>query len=240
MGREKNFPGGPMKPKLRPIESENLGQRAYQEMRTALADGRYHPGDRLRLRDLAEELGVSVTPIREAVLQLVRDGALEMRTARDIRVRTVSPDEFAEIALVRQHLEGLAVERFVAQMQPRHLSELTAIDEKQQAALQRRDYRTAVALDRRFMFTIFEAVDMPILKETLDRLWLVARPTVSLLYSDEGAHRLKLNNDSVLTELAAGNVKRAADARRTQIEESVGIIIEMLKEQDLDEVAVSS
>jgi DNA-binding GntR family transcriptional regulator len=229
-----------MAPRLKTIVNENLGQRAYQELRSALADGRFHPGDRLRLRDLAEELGVSVTPIREAVLQLVRDGVLEMRTARDTRVRTLSPDEFAEIALIRQHLEGLAVEQFAAQMQPRHLSELTAINEKQQAALQRQDYRTAVALDRRFMFTIFEAVDMPILKETLDRLWLFARPTVSLLYSDEGAHRLKLNNDSLLTEFAAGNVKRAADARRAQIEESVAVIIEMLKELDLDDVAVNT
>lgn len=229
-----------MAPRLRPIENENLGQRAYQELRSALADGRYQPGDRLRLRDLAEELGVSVTPIREAVLQLVRDGAIEMRTARDIRVRTVSSDEFAEIALMRQHLEGLAVERFVAQMQPRHLAELTAIDEKQQAALQRGDYRNAVALDRRFMFTIFEAADMPILLETLDRLWLIARPTASLLYSDQGASRVELNNEAVLAALASGDFAAAADARRLQIEESIGVILDLLNEREIDEVAVNS
>ena len=79
-----------MKPKLKPIESDHLWQRAYLELRTALADGRYHPGERVRLRDLAEELGTSVTPVREAVLQLVNDGALELRSPRDIRVRSIS------------------------------------------------------------------------------------------------------------------------------------------------------
>ena len=221
-----------MSQRLKPIENENLGQRAYQALRSALIDGRYHPGDRLRLRDLADELGVSVTPVREAVLHLVKDGALEMRTPRDIRLRTLSAQEFSEIATIRQQLEGLAVERFAEKVEPRHLAELTAIDEKQKAALLKGEFRNAVALDRRFMLLIFEAVSMPILMETLDRLWLIARPTSSLLYSKEGASRLELNNHAVLAEIATGDFEAAAEARRLQIGESVGVITEMLAEQE--------
>jgi DNA-binding GntR family transcriptional regulator len=229
-----------MKPKLKPIESDHLWQRAYLELRTALADGRYHPGERVRLRDLAEELGTSVTPVREAVLQLVNDGALELRSPRDIRVRSISADEYLEVAAIRELLEGMAIERFVEIMGPGDLTELRAFEEKHQAALGRRDYRRAISFDRRLVFTIFEKVEMPILLDTLDRLWLLARPTVSLLYSDEGAVRAELDNQALLDALAAGNGRAAADVRRSQITECAQVIIEMLKEQDLDEVAVSS
>lgn len=226
--------------RLRPIESENLGQRAYLAIRSALVDGRYSPGDRLRLRDLAQELGVSVTPVREAVLQLVGDGALEMRTPRDIRVRSLTAGDYSDTALIRQQLEGLAVRRFASRMKPRQLAELTAIEEKHRSALERRDYRTAVALDRRFMFTIFEAVGMPILFETLDRLWLVARPTVGLLYSDRGVAGTELGNQALLDALAAGDGQAAADARHTQIAECAEVIVSMLREQENNDVAINS
>ena len=229
-----------MPPRLKPIENENLGQRAYQELRAALVDGRYQPGDRLRLRDLAQELGISVTPVREAVLQLYWDGALEMRTSRDIRVRALAAAEYADIAVMQQQLEGLAVERFVKCMQPHQLSELSGIGEKHQAALRRRDFRNAVALDRRFMFTIFEAAEMPILLETLDQLWLVARATVGLLYSDEGMARVELDNQALLNALTAGKVNTAVEARRTQIAECAEVIIDMLEQQEPDEVSVNS
>ena len=112
-----------------------------------------------------------------------------MKTARDIRVRTLTAGEFAEIALIRGQLEGLAVERFAGRMTSSDLEELTRLEHEHRAALAKRDYPAAMACDRRFMFTIFEAVGMPMLLETLDRLWLVARPTVGLLYSDAGVAR---------------------------------------------------
>jgi DNA-binding GntR family transcriptional regulator len=229
-----------MKPNLKPIENDHLWQRAYLELRTALADGRYHPGERMRLRDLADELGTSVTPVREAVLQLVNDGALELRSPRDIRVRAISVDEYLEVAAIREHLEGMAIEKFVEIMEPGDLTELRAFEEKHLAALSRRDYRRAISFDRSLVFSIFEKIEMPILLDTLDRLWLIARPTVTLLYSDEGAVRVNLDNKDLLDALAAGDGQAAAEIRRNQIAECAEVIIEMLKEQETDETAVNA
>jgi DNA-binding GntR family transcriptional regulator len=217
-----------MTARLEPIDNENLGQKAYQVLRSALADGRYQPGERLRLRDLADELGISVTPVRDAVLQLVWDGALQMKTSRDIRVRELSTGEYAQIALIRGQLEGLAVERFADRMTPDDLEQLVRLEEKHRAALAERDYRAALMHDRRLMFTIFETIDMPMLLETLDRLWLVARPTVGLLYSDAGVARADIGNQALIDALATGDGRAAVEARRNQITEWAEVIVVLL------------
>ncbi len=228
-----------MAPRLKPIDSENLGQRAYDELRSALAGGRYRAGERLRLRDLAEELGTSVTPVREAVLQLVNDGALHMKSARDIRVRALTGEEYNEVVTIRKALEGLAIERCVDLMRARHLTELEQLEERHQVALDRRDYRAAISLDRRFMFTIFEAVEMPILLETVDRLWLVARPAVSLLYSDEGTAKVDVSNRELLVALQSGDAAGAKRARYRTLDSCGEVIIDMLQRQESDQVAAN-
>ena len=61
------------------IESGSLSARIYSELRRALIAGDYSPGERLKMQDLAVELGTSVTPVREACLRLVSEQALELR-----------------------------------------------------------------------------------------------------------------------------------------------------------------
>ena len=57
---------------------ENFTSRVYAQLREALMAGRFWPGQRLRIGELALAMGVSQTPVREAVMQLVREGGLEI------------------------------------------------------------------------------------------------------------------------------------------------------------------
>ncbi|MEG2033675.1 MAG: GntR family transcriptional regulator, partial [Janthinobacterium sp.] len=58
------------------LQHVNLGKSVYATLRDALAAGRFQPNDRLRIRELALQLGTSVTPVRDAMLQLVQEEAL--------------------------------------------------------------------------------------------------------------------------------------------------------------------
>ena len=58
------------------LVKEGLGAQAYQHLRHDLMIGRYEPGQKLKLRDLAETLGTSVTPVREALARLISDQVL--------------------------------------------------------------------------------------------------------------------------------------------------------------------
>ena len=75
--------------------------------------GRFWPGQRLRIRELSEAMGVSDTPVREAIMQLVREGGLEMRSGQSITVTRLSLTRYRELREIRLFLEGLATEKAV-------------------------------------------------------------------------------------------------------------------------------
>lgn len=73
------------------ISHHYLGSSVYSTLREALISGRLKPNDRLRIRELAEQVGTSVTPVRDAILQLAKEQALEMRTPKTFACRSSAP-----------------------------------------------------------------------------------------------------------------------------------------------------
>jgi DNA-binding GntR family transcriptional regulator len=86
-----------------------LKERAYQAIKESILSGEYRGGQALSIGDLAEQFGVSRTPLREAVLLLEQEGLVEALPYRGTFVKTISPEEIAEVFEVRAVLEGLAV-----------------------------------------------------------------------------------------------------------------------------------
>ncbi|RUX02541.1 GntR family transcriptional regulator, partial [Mesorhizobium sp. M2A.F.Ca.ET.037.01.1.1] len=87
------------------IQATSLSSQIYLRLRQELMSARLHPGDRLKIRGLAKQLGTSETPVREAIFQLVKDGALEMKPGYYIRVRRISLKEYLELRDIRLVLE---------------------------------------------------------------------------------------------------------------------------------------
>jgi DNA-binding GntR family transcriptional regulator len=85
-----------------------LGDDIYRRLSDSLVQGVLRPEERLKIRDIALQMGTSVTPVRDAVLRLVQERALYLRSPRDIRVRTVGMDEYLEVRELRVELEGAA------------------------------------------------------------------------------------------------------------------------------------
>src|SRR6218665_3771169 len=90
------------------VEKQNLPERVYVEIRNALMNGQYPPGERLRIAVLAEVLGTSITPVREAIFRLASEKALEITAATSIIVPQIELDTVREIQLMRRLLEGAA------------------------------------------------------------------------------------------------------------------------------------
>ena len=94
-------------PSLKPVKKENLSLKVYNEIRTALIDGQYEPGERLIISDLAKEMDVSITPVREAIFRLISEQGLEMQAATAVYVPYVDSEKLREIQQIRIHLEGM-------------------------------------------------------------------------------------------------------------------------------------
>src|SRR4028119_603368 len=92
------------------LERVTLGERVHAELRDRLMSGELAPGQKMSLRSVAETLGVSMMPVREAVARLVSDGSLEVLPNRAVRVPPMTLSRFRELTSVRLAGEGFAPE----------------------------------------------------------------------------------------------------------------------------------
>jgi DNA-binding GntR family transcriptional regulator len=99
---------------------------ADHRLRDAIVGGRLQPGDPLVISTLARELGVSATPLREALGRLAAEGLVEMQAHGSARVASVDLDEAVEIYELRQVLEPMALERSVANADTRYAERVEA------------------------------------------------------------------------------------------------------------------
>lgn len=93
-----------------------LGKEAADWLRDAIAGGHFKAGDRLGVEDLAQRLGVSTMPVREALLALEQDGFVERLPRRGFRVATVQPQDIADIFKLHAFVAGILAERAAESM----------------------------------------------------------------------------------------------------------------------------
>lgn len=100
----------------------NMTTAAAELIRGAIVDGRLEPGRRLKEEDLAQQLGISRTPVRQALLLLASEGLVELAPNRGATVRSLSSEELDDIYTLRALLEGHAARRAAERMESRALA----------------------------------------------------------------------------------------------------------------------
>jgi GntR family transcriptional regulator of vanillate catabolism len=142
----------------RPIgQSAPLHSQVYEHLWTALIDGDLPSGTRLKDGDWATRLGVSRTPVREALRKLVQDGALDPLDSVGFRVHTFTSEEVLGLYRCRAALEALVAEEAAADRSPGLLSELTANITAAQHALNASDLDVLQRLNGEFHFILLDA-----------------------------------------------------------------------------------
>ncbi len=109
------------------VRSESLANQGYKAIRRAIRDGKIARGQFFSETTLAESLGVSRTPVREALLNLYRDGVVEIVPKRGYRLIDLDEAAIVEIRLLRVALEQIVVDRLCERASAADLKELRAI-----------------------------------------------------------------------------------------------------------------
>ncbi|MBK7256473.1 MAG: GntR family transcriptional regulator [Ignavibacteriae bacterium] len=140
-------------------EVRTLRDRIADRIRTLIIDGGLTPGDRLVEPDLATRLGVSRTPLREALLQLDSEGFVRVTPRRGAVVSVLSHADAAETYQVKGVLEAFAARLACAQLQPETMEALRALHERMRriAAARTKDVRTLLQLNAEFHQTLSDA-----------------------------------------------------------------------------------
>lgn len=158
-----------------------LGGQVYAELCDRLIGGELPPGEKISLRSLAEALGTSVMPVREAVSRLVADGALTVSPNRAVSVPVMTLSAFRELTTVRIAIEGFAAERAALGADAAALGSIRRFDAafRRQCGLDAPDAAAAMRANREFHFAVYGAGELPALVKIISGLWLKVGPVLN-------------------------------------------------------------
>lgn len=189
---------------------------ALQILRDRIRTGALEPGRRLRLNQLTAELGMSPTPIREALRLLQADGLVTYRPHQGIVVAELSEPQTAEVIRLRCLLEGSAVELAAASLTPARLRELERLHQRFLAAIAAGRGREIVTGNEAWHHALYEASGSPLLIEFIRRLWDVY-PWRTMWVLPGRAEQSAHEHEEVMAALRAGEAAAAAERLRAHI-----------------------
>ncbi|WP_117193455.1 GntR family transcriptional regulator [Rhizobium terrae] len=171
---------------LTPVDVTTVQERVYQSLRLGLLKGEFLPGEQISIRGLAEVLGTSAMPVREAVARLIAERAIEQSGPRMLRIAPYVASDHENYIRVRMQLEGYAAER--AASAPKNSVLIDALRRHNQAiaeALEVRDLDAALGGNQAFHFELYRAGGYPQLLDIISTLWLRTGPIVASARRDE-------------------------------------------------------
>ena len=142
----------------------SLRNQVYDQLRDGLTAGGFTPGQKLTFRSIAGSLGVSMTPVREAIRRMVAEGAFEMQPSRSVRVPLLTRDRVLELRDLRMAVEGLGAEKAAPVATRAEIARLRRIAEELMAARRRGDFATDRAKIREFHFGVAAIARQPTLR----------------------------------------------------------------------------
>jgi GntR family transcriptional regulator, rspAB operon transcriptional repressor len=114
-------------PLLPTLSRQRTSDSVYDALRHAILSRKFAPGQRLNVHQLAGELGVSLTPVKDALTRLEAEALIQIRPRSGTFVTAVSPDDVAEAFEIRCALECLAAEKALSRAKPEDVEQLRAL-----------------------------------------------------------------------------------------------------------------
>jgi DNA-binding GntR family transcriptional regulator len=177
--------------------------------------GRFVPGERLKIRDVAATLGVGTMPVRAALLRLAAEGALSYSPNCGVSVPKLSKAEFDDVLQNRLLLEGEAAERGALRVSDQDKDALRQLLQQMAHALTLPDATAYLDANEAFHLLLYRAAGSPLLMSLIETVWLKVGPLSNRLFDDPAALGvMNQAHDDVLQALDAGDgaaVRRAIE-----------------------------
>jgi DNA-binding GntR family transcriptional regulator len=204
-----------------------LAEDVARFVRRRIFDGTYAAGQYIRLDQLAVELGVSVTPVREALFVLSAEGLLSQQPRRGFVVVPVTGRDLTDVSNVQAHIGGELAARAAVNVTDDQLRELEKIQTELEDAYASDDDEAAVRLNHEFHRAINVAADSPKLAQLMSQITRYAPesvfPTIAGWPEKSIAHHRR-----VLAALEAHDENQARAAMSDHLAEGAGPLIDHL------------
>lgn len=216
---------------LTPVPRETVNDRVYHELRRALIQGLFEPGQVLTIQDLATTLATSTMPVREALSRLISEQGLEAMPNRSVRVPPVDATRIEDLLQARIVIEGAALEMAAPRLSAHELDELKLLvrhhDAQPHAA--KTAVETQLELNQTFHFRIYRAAGSSVLIPIIESLWLQSGPYIraaAMAFDPASKIASSHYHSEIVAALQTGNVTAARAALASDISRAFDLLRE--------------
>ena len=179
--------------------------------------GELEPGQAVTIQGLVDQLGVGMTPVREALRRLIAAGALVFQDNRRITVPVLDAAAIEELELARIALEPQLARRAAQRVGPDDVARLRATDERLDAAIGKGDVHGYLVENHQFHAELNAIAAAPILTDLVEGLWLRFGPSLRVVCGQFGTRNLPDQHKAILEALASGDADAAARAMEADV-----------------------
>jgi DNA-binding GntR family transcriptional regulator len=212
------------KPRRDSLPLEPLRSNVHAELSHRFITGKLTPGSSLSTRGLALELGVSQTPVREALSRLAADGAVQIRSKRRIVIPSMTPERFRDLLRCRELLEPEAAIMALPFIDSTRLKRLEQVDTEIGEALESGDVNAYMQGNYNFHFLIYGACLRGTLNRLIETLWLQFGPYMRVVYGRVGTANLVDQHQRAIRAIRAGDAKKLGRAILADIRDGMRLI----------------
>jgi len=186
--------------------SKGLRNRVFRELEHNIITGKYPPGMALNEKQLCQELGVSRTPLREALSQLELEGLVESTPNKGAVVLGISPQDIDDIYTIKLDLEGLAAKLAAERITPEELIELEETISMTEFYMGKGDIAKVVELDARFHDIVCKAGKNRPLRDMMSNYHNFAKLALhKSLTKPDRIPRMLTEHRNIMQAIAAGD-----------------------------------
>jgi DNA-binding GntR family transcriptional regulator len=192
----------------------NLHDAAYEQLRQALMDGHFVPGQTFTIRALARVFGTSPMPVRDALKRLVAERALDLRRNRSVVLPLMSRGRFQEILQVRLNLESMITLRAAARITPPVIEAMADDHRAMCEAVGSGDASQYLAANRRFHFRLYRCAESVVMFPVIESMWMQVGPLLNQVFQspEHAVPRADHHHEAVLRALRRQDGAAAAKA----------------------------
>lgn len=203
-----------------PIAREMLSTKIKDRILQLVLEGELRPGDRVVESRIARELGVSQSPVREAIRDLAGLGLLELEPYRGARIRSFTREEFLDDMEIRGELEAIAAGRAASRIAGSDIERLRGLVDEMHALGESGDAHGQAVKNTEFHRIVVEAAGSPALERVWTLLEPYARTYVTAMVPGTDLVWLGDRHSAIVEALEAGDAERAASVMRSHADEA--------------------
>lgn len=205
----------------------------FENIRSAILEGTLKPGERLMEIKLADQLGVSRTPVREAIRKLELEGLVIMLPRRGAFVANMNKRDLIELLEVRTGLEGLAAYFAAGRISENGIMKLEKSIEELEVAVKNNNITEMLRVDEEFHNIIFEGSGNNRLKSIMNSLWeTVYRFRLKYMSDYSSAVNIVDEHRKILDAIKKGKATLAERLAKEHIEKAEQFMIEVLMQDE--------